>query len=167
LDKLEQAVLLNDAPPPSIRRNIYRLKQQLITLRQMVAPQREVLSSAIGSDRLAETDENRDLFRHLYERLLRVYDVVDAQRDLSSNILDLIQSQASANLTNAVSRLTIISMIFFPLTFIAALLELNFITPESPTILPISGAMALATLITSMVIIASGLALFFRQKGWI
>ena len=167
LDKLEEAIIMNDDPPPDIRQRLFRVKQQLITLRQMVAPQREVLSSAIGSDRLAATDEYRDLFRHLYERLLRVYDVVDAQRDLSSNILDLVQSHEAASLTNAVSRLTIISMIFLPLTFVAALLELNFITPESPTTLPVTGATALIGLILSMVIIASSMALFFRQRGWI
>jgi magnesium transporter len=167
LDKLEEKVLLDEEPPPNIRQSIYQIKQQLIKLRQMVAPQREVLSSAIGAERLAGTDEHRDLFRHLYERLLRVYDVVDAQRDLSSNILDLVESHESTALTNAVSRLTIISMIFFPLTFVAAILELNLIVPQTQTTVPISGGMALLSLIASMVIVALSMAFFFRQRGWI
>ena len=59
---------------------------------------------------------------------MRIYDLIDSQRDLSSNVLDLIQSQESQRLGRAVNRLTIFSMIFLPLTFITGLFELNFIS---------------------------------------
>lgn len=62
--------------------------------------------------------------------MLRIYDVLDSQRDFTSNVLDLIQSQESSRLTNAVNRLTILSMFFLPLAFIIGLFELNFITTD-------------------------------------
>ena len=92
-----------------VRKPIFRIKQQLIKLRQMIAPQREVFSNVIGEPRLTQNGNTRDLFRHLYERLLRVYDIIDSQRDLSSNVLDMIQNQESRRLVEAVNRL----MIFF------------------------------------------------------
>lgn len=167
LSELEEQVLSDAFRRQDVQRQVYRIKQQLISLRRMVAPQREVLSSAFGTSRLTQSEEERDLFRHLYERLLRVYDVIDSQRDLSSNILDLIQNYEASRLSVAVSRLTIISMIFLPLTLVAALLELNFVTPESPTIVPISGAVALVLLVAAMVLAAIGLAWFFRRRGWL
>lgn len=113
LNKLEEQAMVDGGK--DLQRSVFRLKQQLINLRQMVAPQREVVSNVIGEERLSKTSENRDLFRHLYERLLRIYDVIDAQRDLASNVLDLIESQEASNLANAVSRLTVLSRMFhFP-----------------------------------------------------
>ncbi len=108
-------------------------------MRQMVAPQREVLSSAIGELRISGADETRDLFRHLYERLLRVYDVIDPQRDLSSNLLDFMQNQESRRLLEVVNRLTLYSMIFLPLTFLISLFDINFLDTAEPLILPLSG----------------------------
>jgi magnesium transporter len=133
----------------------------------MVAPQREVLSNVIGEERLARTNENRDLFRHLYERLMRVYDIIDSQRDLSSNVLDLLQSRESQKLGKAVNRLTIFSMIFLPLTFISGFFELNFITPTAPLLIPLTGTMLFILIILSMVVIVGGMIWFFRRQGWV
>lgn len=166
LNKLEQQLLTSDAPVDA-QREVYRIKQQLITLRQMVSPQREVLSNVIGEERFTRTTENRELFRHLYERLMRVYDLIDSQRDLSSNVLDLIQSQTSAHLGEAVSRLTIFSMIFLPLTFIIGLFELNFVTTEPELRIPIPGITVLGVLLVIMSLIVGGMMWFFRRQKWL
>ncbi|MBX3061351.1 MAG: magnesium transporter CorA family protein [Anaerolineae bacterium] len=167
LNQLEEALMANGKPANSARKPLYVVKQQLITLRQMVAPQREVLSNAIGEERISETADIRDLFRHLYERLLRIYDIVDAQRDLSNNVLDMIESRDSNKLAETVNRLTLLSMIFLPLTFITSLFELNFATTIDPVVLPISGAAMLFLVIGLMALSVGGMAFLFRKKGWI
>ncbi|MCU0463827.1 MAG: magnesium transporter CorA family protein [Anaerolineae bacterium] len=154
---------VNDA----MRKPVYRVKQQLINLRQMVAPQREVISNVIGEKRLGEDGSTRDLFRHLYERLLRVYDVIDSQRDLSSNVLDMMQNQQSRRMVEAVNRLTIFSMIFLPLTFLSGLLELNFATTTDAIVLPISGGMMLFFVLSAMVLSSGMMVLMFRRRGWL
>ncbi len=165
LNALEENILTNGKPVSEPA--VYRIKQQLIALRQMVAPQREVLSSVIGEDRLAETSETRDLFRHLYERLLRVYDVIDSQRDLSSNVLDLMRNQASNRLAEAVNRLTLLSMIFLPLTFIIGLFGLNFVTTQPELQIPIDGALMFSIIVIMTGVSGSWLLWFFRRKGWL
>ncbi|MEM9955441.1 MAG: magnesium transporter CorA family protein [Chloroflexota bacterium] len=167
LNQLEEQLLTSDYSDSKIRSKVYRLKQQLFALRQMIAPHREVLSSVIGEERLARSNEDRDLFRHLYERLLRVYDIVDAQRDLSSNVLDLLQNRESQEFGKAVNRLTVFSMIFLPLTFIIGFFELNFITPESPFLIPISGTVLFVGLILVMLMIVSGMLWYFRRQKWL
>jgi magnesium transporter len=149
------------------QKSVYRIKNQLITLRQMVAPQREALANMIGEERLTRTNESRDLFRHLYERLLRIYDVIDSQRDLSSNVLDLIESQESARLAKAVSRLTILSMIFLPLSFLTGLFELNFATTSNPITLPINGSVMFSAVIGLMILSVIFMGWFFRYKRWL
>ncbi|GAB1420268.1 magnesium/cobalt transporter CorA [Anaerolineales bacterium] len=166
LNHLEEK-LLNGQPDELSRRAVYRIKQQLINLRQMVAPQREVFSNVLGAKRLTESDNIRDLFRHLYERLLRVYDVIDSQRDLSNNVLDMMQNQESRKLVEGVNRLTILSMIFLPLTFFMSLFELNFATTYDPFVLPISGGILFLMVIAAMIISAGGMIYAFRRQGWL
>ena len=166
LNSLEEQ-LLNNGLDPHERKPVYRIKQQLINLRQMVAPQREVFSNVIGEKRLTASGEIRDLFRHLYERLLRVYDVVDSQRDIASNVLDMMQNQESRKLIETVNRLTILSMIFLPLTFFMSLFELNFATTSEPFILPISGTILFILVIGAMMLSAGFMAFVFIRRGWL
>lgn len=165
LNTLEEHAMVNGGK--ELQRSVFRLKQQLISLRQMVAPQREVISNVIGEERLSKTSENRDLFRHLYERLLRVYDVIDSQRDLASNVLDLIESQEATNLANAVSRLTVISMIFLPLTFLVGLFGLNFVTTTPEWTIPLRGDWVFALILIFTIISGIVLGLYFRKRGWL
>lgn len=164
LDNLESTILAGEAVS---QHAIYHIKYQLNTLRQMLSPQREVLSDVIGQERLVRTSESRDLFRHLYERLLRVYDVLDSQREFTSNVLDLIQSQESSRLTNAVNRLTIMSMIFLPLTFMVGLFDLNFVNTDPSLIIPISGTLVFLFILVTLVVSAGLMSWAFRRKGWL
>ncbi|MBZ0288742.1 MAG: magnesium transporter CorA family protein, partial [Anaerolineae bacterium] len=165
LNDMEESIMVNGARIKE--KDVFRIKQQLITLRQMVSPQREVLAAVIGEERLSRNVESRDLFRHLYERLLRIYDVIDSQRDLSNNVLDLLQSRESAKVADAVSRLTLLSMVFLPLTFIIGLFGLNFITTDPELRIPFSGGIVLLAIITVTMFIAAALAWYFRRRGWL
>lgn len=166
LNSLEE-LLLNGGVEDKTRKPIYRIKQQLINLRQMVAPQREVFSSVIGEKRVSENSDIRDLFRHLYERLLRVYDVIDSQRDLSSNVLDMMQNQESRRMAEAVNRLTVFSMIFLPLTFLTGLFELNFATTSDSMVLPISGGLMFGVVVVAMVLSATMMTFMFKRRRWL
>lgn len=166
LNSMEEKVL-NGGVETTSRKAVYRIKQQLIDLRQMVAPQREVFSSVIGERRVADSNETRDLFRHLYERLLRVYDVIDSQRDFSSNVLDIMENQEARNMVDAVNRLTIFSMIFLPLTFFTGLFDIGFVETVDTLTLPISGALLFAVVIVAMIVSAGLMAVIFRRRGWI
>ncbi|MBX3081977.1 MAG: magnesium transporter CorA family protein [Anaerolineae bacterium] len=163
----QEEVLLQNGINESSRKPIYTIKQQLINLRQMVAPQREVLSNAVGEERIAANPEIRDLFRHLYERLLRIYDVVDTQRDLASNVLDMIDSREANKLSETVGRLTILSMIFLPLTFFTGLFQLNFATTTDQLQLPISGGAMFIGVMVLMIASVLFMGVYFRRHGWL
>jgi magnesium transporter len=167
LNGLEENFMNNGGPTKKARKPVYVIKQKLIALRQMVAPQREVLSNVIGEERLSRNSETRDLFRHLYERLLRIYDVIDAQRDLSTNVLDMIESQENNKMAEAVNRLTVFSMIFLPMTFLTGFFQLNFVQADDPFKLPVSGTVLFLGIMAMMFVSAIAMTYFFRRKGWI
>lgn len=166
LNDLEEK-LMNNEGGKQAQKSLYRIKQQLIGLRRMIAPQREVLSNLIGEQRISGNEDIRDLFRHLYERLLGIYEVIDSQRELTANVLDIIANQESRRMGEAVNRLTIFSMIFLPFTFFLGLFGLEFITPTEPLILPISGMAMMVMIIFLMVVSVLGMILYFRHRNWI
>jgi magnesium transporter len=166
LNRIEEQLMTDVEHIKEPRQAVYNIKQQLISLRQMIAPQREVLSNMLGEARFIE-EAVRDLFRHLYERLLRVYDLIDAQRDLSSSVLDMMENQESKHMADAVNRLTIFSMIFLPLTFLCGLFELNFVIIPDPLALPFPGRMMFAVVVILMITSAVGMYLYLRRRGWL
>jgi magnesium transporter len=93
--------------------------------------------------------------------------VIDSQRDLASNVLDLIESQEATNLANAVSRLTVISMIFLPLTFLVGLFGLNFITTAPEWTIPLPGDWVFGLILGITIVSGFILALYFRKRGWL
>jgi magnesium transporter len=165
LNELEDK-LLNDSDDKQAQKSVYRIKQHLIGLRQMIAPQREVLSNLIGEQRVSSDGDIRDLFRHLYERLLGIYDVIDSQRDLTNNVLEIIANQQSRKMGEAVNRLTIISLVFLPFTFFVGLFDSNFFTVGESVILPINGLVISIVLTLLMIVSIVIMRKFFQRRGW-
>ncbi len=166
LNGLEEKLMTNGADVQA-QKSVYRVKQHLIGLRQMIAPQREVLSNLIGEQRISTNEDTRDLFRHLYERLLGIYDVIDSQRDLTNSVMEIIGTQEARKTGEAVSRLTIFSMVFLPFTFFVGLFQLNFVTIAEPMILPINGLVMLITVALLMIASGAAMLIFFRRRGWV
>lgn len=165
LNTLEEK-LLSDSDNKQAQKSVYIIKQNLIGLRRMIAPQREVLSNLIGEQRVSSDADIRDLFRHLYERLLGIYDVIDSQRELTNNVLEIIANQQSRKTGEAVNRLTIISMVFLPFSFFLGLFDSNFFAVGETMVLPLNG-LVIATVIT-LLMIGTMLLMrwFFRQRNW-
>jgi magnesium transporter len=166
LNELEEK-LLNDGGDKQAQKSVYRIRQRLIGLRQMIAPQREVLSNLLGEQRVSGDDDIRDLFRHLYELLLGIYDVIDSQRDLANNALDIIAQQQSRKMGEAVNRLTIISMVFLPFTFFVSFFDSNFFTVGKSVILPINGLVI--SIVVTLMMIASIviMRMVFQRRDWV
>jgi magnesium transporter len=166
LNDLEEK-LLGDSDDKQAQKSLFRIKQHLIGLRQMIAPQREVLSNLIGEQRISSNTDIRDLFRHLYERLLGIYDVIDSQRDLTGNVLEIISNQQSRKTGEAVNRLTIISLVFLPFTFFLGLFDSGFFTLGDSVIIPING-LVISVAITLLIIVSVVIArAHFQRRGWV
>lgn len=165
LNVLEEK-FLNDNDDKNAQKSVYRIKQQLIRLRQMIAPQREVLSNLIGEQRVSGNSEMRDLFRHLYERLLGIYDVIDSQQDIASNVLEIISNQQSRKMGEAVNRLTILSMVFLPFTFFLGMFDSNFFAVGESVTLPINGLVISVIVTVLMIVSIFIIRMVFKQRGW-
>jgi magnesium transporter len=164
IDDLEAAVLAEPTERQLAR--LFALKRQLVAMRKVVSPQRDLFARSI--DQIAELPglqlDERDYFRDVYDHLIRISDLIDSYRDLLSGATDLYLSTVSNRQNDVMKQLTVIATIFLPLAFITGFFGQNF----GWMINHIGKAWAFWGLgMGSMVATGVGLLLWFRRKGWV
>lgn len=105
---------------------LYTLKRELIHIRRSVWPLREVISKLERDEIKLIRKETRMFIRDVYDHTIQAIDSVETYRDFISSLGDLYQSVISNKLNQVMKTLTIFSVIFIPLTFIAGVYGINF-----------------------------------------
>ena len=164
IDELEASVL--QKPTNEQLQRLFGLKRQLVAMRKVVTPQRDMFARSI--DQLAELPglqlDERDYFRDVYDHLIRISDLIDSYRDLLSGATDLYLSTVSNRQNDTMKQLTVIATIFLPLSFITGFFGMNF----GWMILHITHAWAFWVLgVGTMLATVAGLMVFFRRKAWV
>lgn len=165
IDAIEDAVLAD--PGNAQLQRIFALKRDLVALRRVVTPQRDIF--ARGIDRITELPglehDARDYFRDVYDHLIRISDLVDSYRDLLSGVTDMYLSTIANRQGEVAKQLTIIATIFLPLTFITGFFGQNFSYLVSEVMNTTLSFFVLG--IGSLVISCVVFLVFFRRRGWL
>ncbi len=164
---LEERVLFPQSSR-DVLNEILTIKRQLSVFRRTLAPQRDVMARLIHSDNKAISKFSQAYFRDVYDHLMRVNEVLDAHRDMMGNLLDAYYSvlshqinENSQKINVIMQRLTIITTIFMPLSFIAGVYGMNFeFMPELKWHLGYFMALAI------MGFVGGGMYFLFRKRKW-
>jgi magnesium transporter len=160
IDQLEDQVLVR--PKPNILQRILSLKHSILTLRRIIAPQREVMNRLSRDDLPQIKDPHRIYYRDIYDHLVRIHDLSESVRDVVTGTLDTYLSATNNRLSEVMKALTIVSTIFLPLSFIAGIYGMNF--ENFPEIKWEYGYLYVWGIFISIVV---GMLWFFRRRGWI
>ncbi len=127
MENLELALIRR--PRRQHRDQIMRLKHDLLGMRRIIWPSRELVNNLIRHEYLCGQEDIGIYLRDVYDHLVNLLDLTENYRELSSNLLDLYNTQVSNNMNEIMKVLTMISAIFIQLSFIAGVYGMNF----SPT----------------------------------
>ncbi|MEL6924989.1 MAG: magnesium/cobalt transporter CorA [Bacteroidota bacterium] len=159
IENLEEQLL--DQPDSSMKQRIHQLKKELLTARKSISPLREAVSRFSKSENELIQDNTTVFTRDLYDHTIQIMDMVESYRDMLNGLQDLYLSEISFRMNQVMQVLTIITTIFVPLSFLAGLYGMNFEhIPE------LHYRYGYFVLLSVMLLIAIGLLLFFRRKGW-
>ena len=159
-EEIEDEVL--DDPQPETQERINDLRRDLIFMRRMTWPVRELLSQLQRLDSPLWGDDTHPFVRDTYDHAVQVLDLVESLRDVVGGLTDLYMTSLSNRMNEIMKVLTIIGTIFIPLTFIAGIYGMNFeYMPELTVWYGYPVAM------TGMGAIAVVLLIYFRRKEWI
>ncbi len=157
LEELETAIF--EGPTRQHLKRMFALKRGLVQVRRVLSPQRDVvgLLSKRGTPHISE--RTTLYFRDVYDHLVRLYEQIDACRDLLGNAMDGYLS-VQANRTGEVSKqLTIIATIFLPLSFVVGFFGQNFAV--------LTGEAFFRVMLASMVVIPVAMVAWFVHKKWL
>ena len=144
------------------QQEIFRLKKELVTIRRVVAPERDVLNVLLRRDLPMFDAAVIAYFQDVYDHIIRVTDAVDTYRDLLSSALEFHLTLASNRLNQIMKTLTASSIILMSMTLIASIYGMNFIhMPELKWHFGYLWALGL------MVLIGASMAALFRRIDWI
>jgi magnesium transporter len=143
-------------------KELFELKRDLLRLRHLIAPERDVLVVLVRGDiRELREPGRRAYFQDVYDHIARVTDEIDTFRELTSNVIDAHLASVSNRLNEVVKVLTSIATVLLVLTVVTGFFGQNwkFIPYDSETLFFAS--------LLFMVAVAVGTALYFRRKGWL
>ncbi|MGN6664917.1 MAG: magnesium/cobalt transporter CorA [Solirubrobacterales bacterium] len=126
MDQLDEDIFKH--PTPEHLEQITALRRQLVELRRVVTPQRDLL--ARGIDDILEVPgleaDSRNYFRDVYDHSIRISDQIDSYRDLLQGTRDAYLSVVSNRLNQITKQLTVVATIFLPLSFLVGFFGQNF-----------------------------------------
>lgn len=160
IELLEDLVLAH--PTNHLLQQILEIKHVLMSLRRIMSPQREVMNR-LSRDEYPMIDAvSRIYFRDVYDHLVRFQDLVESLRDIVSGSMDIYLNSNSLRMNEIMKALTIVSTIFLPLSFIAGMFGMNF----THMIPPWDWQYGYALFWLICIVIAGGMLIYFKRKGW-
>ncbi len=149
-------------PKKEILRRIYELREDIIHLKQIVSPQRDILRSfTVGRYKLI-SEKTYIYFRDVLDHLTEVDNRANSYRDLLASVLEAYFSAVSMKTNEIMRVLTVFASIFIPLTFITSLYGMNFeYMPELEWPFGYFAVLGLCLIVTVSLLI------FFKRKKWL
>jgi magnesium transporter len=162
LDELERDVF--DNPRPELAREILEAKGDIRSLRRIALPQRDALARLARREFSLITDELAYRFRDVYDNLVRIADESLLFQDRVTAILDAHLSSVSNRLNQVMKILTIITVIFMPLTLVAGLYGMNM---KLPLVASEHDPRPFWWLMGGMAVAVAAMLVFFRRRRWL
>ena len=166
IEDIEKRLVSN--PTPETSQEIHRLKGDMIFLRKSVWPLREVINGLTRGESSLIKESTGIYLRDVYDHTIQVIDTLETYRDVVSGMVDTYLASLSNRMNEVMKVLTVIAVIFIPLTFIAGIYGMNFNPEVSPWNMPeLNWGFGYPTAVGVMILVALGMVLYFKNKKWL
>ena len=162
IEALEDGLFDDRAVTRKIQRDTYRVRKELVELRRIVLPMREVINTIMR--RRAERGDTVELdswYADLYDHVIRAAEWTESLRDMITTVFETNLSLQDARLNTIMKKLTGWAAIIAVPTAVTGWYGQN---------VPYPGFQSAAGVIASaaIIVVTSGLLyLAFRRRGWI
>ncbi|HLQ04020.1 MAG TPA: magnesium/cobalt transporter CorA [Verrucomicrobiae bacterium] len=143
-------------------KELFALKRDLLRIRHLVAPERDVLAVLVRGD-IDELREpgRRVYFQDVYDHITRVTDEIDTFRELTSNVIDAHLASVSNRLNEVMKVLTSVATVLLILTLVTGFFGMNW------SFIPYDNIDLFLLSMIGMIGSAALAAWYFRRKGWL
>ena len=153
--------MLSNLKPIELPELINLYKQELNFLRRYIKPAKEMILTLAKMESEFIHDENRMNYKELQDNINEANDLTDSYREMLYDLLNIYHTSATTRLNDIMKVLTMISVIFIPLTFIVGVYGTNFdYLPE------LNWHYGYFIMWGIMVVVALLMIWYFRRKKW-
>jgi magnesium transporter len=141
--------------------DIHKVKQEIISYRKIIKPQRPTLRQLERQIERLRTEELELYFDDLVDASERIWDLLDNYKEVVEALEDTNESLISHQQNDILYVLTIFSVVMLPLTFITGFFGMNVHFPGFDSSGGFWGT------VVAMILILIGMLGFFRWKKWL
>ncbi|QUB37493.1 magnesium transporter CorA family protein [TM7 phylum sp. oral taxon 349] len=158
-DQLEDTMIRT--PQHKQVQQLFMYKRQLADLRKVVLSLMNTLNG-LSSGRYELFEERYELYaRDSYDYAWRTHELIDTMRDLLTSALDMYLSVVSNRMNDVMKRLTLVTTIFMPISFLTGLGGMNF------SQLPFHDDTAFVIIMVLIVVMPLLMVWYFVWKKWL
>lgn len=167
IDELEGKVLQEKST--AIVTTVLNLKKRFAKLKRGIGPQMDTIRR-LGRREFAQVSPSASAyFNDVYDHLWRINNELESFRDTTAGLFEAYLSvisnrmnEENVKLNEIMKKLTALSTIFLPLTFIASIYGMNFdVMPE------LSHPLGYFTVLLIMLIVGIGIVVYLKTKKWL
>ena len=140
---------------------LFAYKRQLADLRKVILPLMNMLNSLINGRYEVFDRRCRIYIRDSYDYAWRVHELIDTMRDLLTSALDMYLSVVSNRMNDVMKRLTIVTTIFMPISFVTGLAGMNF------SQLPFHSDWMFWMTMTVLIVLPAAMLTYFIRSKWL
>ncbi len=159
ISELEQRVLQH--PSPQTLNQIIGIKKEVLHLRQIIGPQRDVMARLAAGEFKLIPPQLVPYYRNVYDGLFQISQMAQTYTDSLTGILQVYLSMSSNQTGEVVKLLTLITVITTPLMMIGTWYGMNF--KDMPELQWPHGYLIAASV---MIISTVGIGWYFKMKKW-
>jgi len=160
IENIEENLLLDPKQNIIDKINIY--KSELNFIRKNIHPAKEMILALSKIDSEFIEENTYIHYKELLDNINHATETSDSYREILSDQLNIYHSTMSTKLNDIMKFLTVFSVIFIPLTFIAGVYGTNF--DNLPEIHFKYGYFAMWGIIVT---VAIGMLIYFKKKRWL
>ena len=164
VDEIQNQVIEN--PRSRSLQTIFRVKRSAIRLHKIFGPQREVLNRLARDPYKPIQVQHRVYFRDVYDHVVRIHDISESLRDLIAGTLETYLSVMSNRTNDIMKMLTMVTLMFMPMSFITGFFGMNFFADSLAFQSPLPKRLLFFGSLLVMCVSPSLMWLYVRRKKW-
>ena len=162
IESLEDDLFENTVPRGGLQRKTFRLRKDLVELRRVVLPMREVVNSIQHRRLDAKISPELDpLYSDLYDHVLRVSEWTESLRDMVTTVFETNLSLQDARLNQVMKKLTGWAAIIAVPTAVTGWYGQNVPYPGFNSAVGVIASAAIILITSALLYVA------FKRRGWI
>ena len=159
LERIEDEIFAGNSA--EVVRDISNVKQEIINFRKVVRPQRAVFGDLERTKQRYLADDLDVYFDDINDASERVWQMLETYKETVEALEATNESVLSHQLNDVLRVLTVLSVVFLPLTLIASIFGMNVHVPGEGDIAPFW------VVIGVMLAVGGGMLAFFRKRRWL